>query len=89
MVLGVSTDMSESEKEVVTGLMVDGFDKTAREAQTRVVGGQTVYNPWPMIGGAGIACFNTESIIFPYNLKSGDVMILTKPLGTQMAVNAF
>lgn len=32
MVLGVSTDMSESEKEVVTGLMVDGFDKTAREA---------------------------------------------------------
>lgn len=42
-----------------------------------------------MIGGAALASFNTESIIFPYNLKEGDIMVLTKPLGTQMAVNAF
>lgn len=81
--------MNEEEREVVTALMVDGFDKTAQEASTRVVGGQTVYNPWPMIGGAAMASFDTQSIIFPYNLKEGDVMVLTKPLGTQMAVNAF
>lgn len=59
MVLGVSRNMSEIEKEVVTGLMVEGFDQTAKEASSRVVGGQTVYNPWPMIGGAAIASIDT------------------------------
>ena len=55
MVLGVSTDMTPLERKVTTSLMVRGFDDCAQAAGTRVTGGQTVFNPWPMIGGAALA----------------------------------
>lgn len=89
MVLGLSRQMLDKEQEVVTRLMVQGFDQCAEEALTKVTGGQTVYNPWPMIGGAAVGAMDDADIIMPYNLREGDLMVLTKPLGTQPAVNAF
>ena len=44
-------------------------------------------NPWPMIGGvANVMCMESE-FIRPNHGKAGDVLVLTKPLGTQPAVN--
>jgi selenide,water dikinase len=44
-------------------------------------------NPWPIIGGvANVMCHHSE-FIKPNNAQVGDVLILTKPLGTQPAVN--
>lgn len=39
MVLGISLKMNEKEREVVTGLMIQGFDDCAKEAGTQVTGG--------------------------------------------------
>jgi selenide,water dikinase len=55
MILGVSTDMNENEKDVATTLMIQGFTDAAVQAKAQVGGGQTVYNQWPMMGGCAIA----------------------------------
>lgn len=65
MILGVSTDMSELEKDVATTLMIQGFTEAAEQAQTQVGGGQTVYNPWPMMGGCAIAVVEEGNFIMP------------------------
>lgn len=88
MILGVSKMMNEKEREVVTREMIRGFNDHCIEADTKVTGGQSVMNPWPMIGGTAISVVKEEDIIFPSNIKVNDHLILTKPLGTQVAVNA-
>ncbi len=51
MLLAASTDMQEQERNVVTRRLIEGFSDLARQAGTSVTGGQTVLNPWPIIGG--------------------------------------
>jgi len=87
MILGVSTKMTDKEKDVTNSLMIKGFTETCEEAGTAVTGGQTVYNPWVLIGGTAMAALREEEIIRPNNAKPGDVLILTKPLAAQMVVN--
>lgn len=66
-----------------------GFNDLAKEAGTEVTGGQTVINEWVLVGGVGISVCKKEDIIFPVNAVPGDVIVLTKPLGTQVAVNMY
>lgn len=87
MVLAASDDMSPSSRAIVTQEMIRGFADLAKEAETIITGGQTVLNPWPIIGGVAQSVEKATDIIMPENLVAGDVMILTKPLGTQLAVN--
>ncbi|ODM87923.1 Selenide, water dikinase [Orchesella cincta] len=61
---------------------------TASEAGTEVTGGQTVINPWITIGGVATSVCQPSDIIMPENAVVGDMLVLTKPLGTQIAVNA-
>jgi len=88
MLLAVSKDMSEKERDVVIPLMMEGFQDTAQEAGCLVTGGQTVVNPWVTIGGVASSVCGREDIIMPESAKPGDVIVLTKALGTQVAVNA-
>jgi selenide,water dikinase len=55
MILGVSTQMNAQEQDATTTLMIQGFVDASVDAQTRVGGGQTVYNMWPMMGGTAIS----------------------------------
>lgn len=87
MLLGISTSMNEKEQEVSTTEIIKGFENKVKEAKTRITGGQTVYNPFPIIGGVGVAIVNSSDIIYPGNAKVGDLLILTKPLGTRVVVN--
>lgn len=87
MILGVSMGMDSTEAEVVTREMIKGFNESCMEAETKVTGGQSVINPWPMIGGTAISTIKEEEIIYPYNIKPNDDLILTKPLGTQIVSN--
>uniref|UniRef100_A0AAV1U7V6 Selenide, water dikinase n=1 Tax=Peronospora matthiolae TaxID=2874970 RepID=A0AAV1U7V6_9STRA len=89
MILGVCRDMTEKQRDVVTTEMIRGFNDLARRAQTNVTGGQTVMNPWPIVGGVAMSVRSETQIIRPENAVVGDVIILTKPLGTQVAVNVF
>ncbi len=87
MILGVSLQMKEKEREIITREMMKGFNSKAQEAKTMVTGGQSVMNPWPMIGGTAISVSKKTEVIFPNNAKEGDLLVLTKPLGTQVVVN--
>ena len=90
MILGVSVDMEPEVMDYVTKEMIRGFNDLARTAVTNVTGGQTVRNPWPMIGGvASSTCREDIDFIRPVHGQPGDVIVLTKPLGTQIAVNMF
>ena len=87
MILAASLDMTSSERDIVTTQLIKGFNDTCAEADTNVTGGQTVLNPWPIIGGTACALCKEDQIIRPVGGKPGDVLVLTKPLGTQVAVN--
>lgn len=41
-----------------------------------------MFNPAPMIGGAAIASGLKDDYVLPTGAKVGDVLVLTKPLGT-------
>ncbi|XP_070495535.1 inactive selenide, water dikinase-like protein [Chironomus tepperi] len=88
MLLAVSTKMTEKERDVVIPLIMRGFKDSALEAGTSVTGGQSVVNPWCTIGGVASTVCNPNDYIVPDNAVVGDVLVLTKPLGTQVAVNA-
>jgi selenide,water dikinase len=45
-------------------------------------------NPWLTIGGAATSICKPEEYILPDSALVGDVLVLTKPLGTMVAVNA-
>jgi selenide,water dikinase len=89
MLLSVSNKMTERERDVVMPRMMQGFKDCASEAGTSVNGGQTVINPWLIIGGVATSVCLTSEFITPDNAMVSDVLVLTKPLGTQVAVNAF
>lgn len=68
--------------------MIQGFTDAAEQAGSQVGGGQTVYNPWPMMGGCAIAVVKENEFVMPNNAQPGDSIILTKPLGSRLAINA-
>jgi selenide,water dikinase len=86
MLLGVSTKMTEKERDVVIPLIMRGFKDSALEAGTTVTGGQTVVNPWCTIGGVATTVCQPNEYIVPDNAVVGDVLVLTKPLGTQVRI---
>lgn len=88
MLLAISKDMTDAERDVVIPLLMKGFQDTAREAGCLVTGGQTVINPWCTIGGVASTVCSDGDFIMPEKSMPGDVLVLTKPLGTQVAVNA-
>lgn len=87
MLLAACRDMNEEERTICTREMVRGFREACDEAETAVTGGQTVLNPWPIIGGVATAIVATGDFVPSDGAKEGDVVVLTKPLGTQIAVN--
>eukprot|EP00823_Brevimastigomonas_motovehiculus_P007408 TRINITY_DN6447_c0_g1_i1.p1 TRINITY_DN6447_c0_g1~~TRINITY_DN6447_c0_g1_i1.p1 ORF type:complete len:308 (+),score=52.36 TRINITY_DN6447_c0_g1_i1:260-1183(+) len=87
MILAASRDMQPKDCEIVTKEMIRGFSDLCDEADTSVTGGQTIYNPWPIIGGVAQSICKKEDFIMPNKAVAGDVIVLTKWLGTQIAVN--
>eukprot|EP00736_Rhodelphis_marinus_P005842 Rmarinus@m.29314 len=89
MVLAASRDMKPDDRDIVTREMMRGFNDHAKKAGTMVTGGQSVLNPWPIIGGVAMCVAKEEEILWPEKACPipGDVVVLTKPLGTQVAVN--
>nr|XP_039319946.1 selenide, water dikinase 1 isoform X2 [Saimiri boliviensis boliviensis] len=86
MLLGVSNKMTDRERNKVMPLIIQGFKDAAEEAGTSVTGGQTVLNPWIVLGGVATTVCQPNEFIMPNNAVPGDVLVLTKPLGTQVAV---
>ncbi|KAI8867605.1 Selenide, water dikinase [Ramicandelaber brevisporus] len=93
MLLGVSTKLTDATvRERVVRLVMRGFRDKAREAGTFVTGGQTTRSPWFLIGGVATSVIPPSvprGVIMPSGAQPGDAIVLTKPLGTRVAVNAY
>jgi len=88
MILASSLEIQDIKiRDIVTRRMIEGFSDLCKRASVEVTGGQTVFNPWPIIGGTAMSCCAANEFIMPVHAVPGDVLILTKPLGTQVAVN--
>jgi len=90
MILAASLDMDESSRDIVARQFIKGFDGTllnifcalciptildaANDAGTAVTGGQTVKNPWPIIGGVAKSVCREEDFIryfqCPFHMQS-------------------
>ena len=60
---GISTELRPNEMDIVTKLVIKGFNDLAKEAGTTVNGGQTVLNPWYIIGGVGTSIVSEDEFI--------------------------
>jgi selenide,water dikinase len=69
--------------------MLKGFGDFCREMDAPVVGGHTIRNPWPIIGGAATGIGNPEKIVYTRGAQVGDKLFLTKPLGIAPAMAAY
>lgn len=87
MLLAACRDMKDDERAICTREMVLGFRDACLEAETCVTGGQTVLNPWPIIGGVATSIVRRGEFVPSDEAREGNVVVLTKPLGTQIAVN--
>lgn len=89
MLLSSSRKLSAEENDVCLKLIMRGFRDLAAEADTSVTGGQTVINDDLLLGGVAMSVCDKTEFIEPTKAQAGDVLVLTKPLGTQVAVNFF
>jgi len=87
MLLGACTKFTPEERDVVIPMMMEGFNDACREAGTLVRGGHSTVNPWPIIGGVATSVSKRSEFVMPVDAKIGQKIVLTKPLGTQIAVN--
>lgn len=91
MIVSTSTSFSEKERDVVIGLVIKGFQNSLKAngyRNTPLIIRQLKINPWCIIGGIATSVCRSEEIILPSNAQPGDVLVLTKPLGGQMAMDA-
>jgi selenide,water dikinase len=69
--------------------MLKGLGDFCREMDTPVVGGHTIRNPWPIIGGAATGIGDPEKIVYTKGAQIGDKLFLTKPIGIAPAMAAY
>jgi len=88
IILSVCDKISEQERDVILPLIIKGFCENAQSAGVKVTLNNAVLNPWLIIGGTATSICLEHEYINPRNAMVGDVLVLTKPLGAQIACNA-
>ena len=68
--------------------ILNGGAEKAREAGISVIGGHTVRDPEPKYGLAVTGTIHPERIVRNSTAKPGDMLVLTKPLGTGILTTA-
>jgi selenide,water dikinase len=69
--------------------LLKGFCDYAANLNAFVIGGHTIINPWPLLGGCAIGISHPTKITYSSGAKPGDTLILTKPLGIQPAMAVY
>ncbi|ELK06683.1 Selenide, water dikinase 1 [Pteropus alecto] len=82
----IRNNMTNRERDKVMLLITQGFKDAAEEAETSVVGGQTVLNPCIVLGGMATTVCQPNEFIVPDKAMPEDVLVLTKPLEMQVAM---
>lgn len=63
MLIGISSRLTQKERDVIAPLMIRGFKDAAEYAGIAVKGGQTLVNPWMMLGGTATSITRRDDII--------------------------
>jgi selenide, water dikinase len=87
-VLSIMAYPEDMPDELAVG-MLKGFGEFCREMGAPVVGGHTIRNPWPIIGGAATGIGDPYKIVYTKGAQVGDRLLLTKPLGIAPAMAAY
>ena len=73
--------------KTIAAILRGGLEK-AREAQCAIVGGHSIRNPEPIYGLAVTGVVDLRNILTNANARAGDLLVLTKPLGTGISTTA-
>ena len=73
--------------ELVAAILRGGYDAAA-EAHCMVLGGHTVDDPEPKYGLAVVGLVHPDRVLTNATARPGDVLVLTKPLGTGLIATA-
>lgn len=84
-IMGYPEDMPNN---LAVGIL-KGFADFCKEMEVPLVGGHTIRNPWPIVGGAATGVADPKKIVYTRGAKPGDLLVLTKPLGIQPAMAAY
>jgi selenide, water dikinase len=85
--LNVVAFPKEQPIEVLNEILAGGADK-AREAGIPILGGHSVQSPEPKYGMAVTGLVHPKKVLTNAGGRAGDVLILTKPIGTGIATTA-
>jgi len=73
--------------KTITAILRGSLEK-AKEAGCAIIGGHTIRNPEPIYGLAVTGMVAPRNVMTNANARPGDVLVLTKPLGTGIATTA-
>jgi selenide,water dikinase len=63
--------------------ILNGMQAFLKDLGVVITKGQTIQNPWLLVGGSASGIVEKENLISHAGIKPGDVLVLTKPLGVQ------
>jgi selenide,water dikinase len=84
-VMGIPTDVVTP--DIIAKILRGGAAKV-REAKCALVGGHTIRNPEPVYGLSVTGVVHPKRIIANASARPGDLLVLTKPLGTGIITTA-
>lgn len=85
-ILGVPENMPI---KIAEGMLKGINDLLSELGTTTITGGHTIINPWPLVGGVASGIAHPDQIVTHKNARPNDVVLLTKPLGTQPAMACY
>lgn len=88
IILSIPEELNDDERQQVVDDIISGFRESAKLIKCRLTIERININPWCMIGGIASSVCTKDEIVFPTKATAGDALILTKPLGVQLATNA-
>ena len=84
-IMGFPTDIVSAK---TVAAILRGGAKKAHEVNCAIVGGHTIRNPEPIYGLAVTGVVDRSCLMTNANARAGDLLVLTKPLGTGIATTA-
>ena len=84
-IMGFPTDLVP--EKTITTILRGGLEKAA-EVGCAIIGGHSIRNPEPIYGLAVTGIVDLRNIMANANARPGDLLVLTKPLGTGIASTA-
>lgn len=87
LALNIAAMPADLPTEVITAIIRGGAEKV-REAGAVIAGGHTIQDKEPKYGLVAVGLINKEKIMTKSSARPGDLLILTKPIGTGVTTTA-